>query len=104
MKKNVNAFAVAIVICCALLFSALIWFKYIDTNQHEMYPKSAIVTEVNGELVTITDFSGRMWQFYDDSEDWLEGDICAVIMDNNGTSETVYDDIIVMTQYCGWVF
>lgn len=101
--------ASAIVVCFGLLVSALVWFKYLDTTAeaevvHEIYPTSAIVTEVTDDFVTITDFEGRMWQFYDDCEDWMAGDICAVIMDNNGTNETVYDDIVLKTRYCGYVY
>lgn len=103
MKKEVNSFAVAIVILCGLLFATLIWFKYLDA-QHETYPTSMIVTKVDYEndIVTITDFEGRAYQFCG-CEDWYEGDICAVIMDDNGTPETVYDDIILQTRYCGYV-
>ena len=107
MKKEVNSFAVAIVILCGLLCAALIWFRYLDTKAfvpHEIYPTSMIVVEVDYEndLVTIADFEGRAYQFYG-CEDWYENDICAVIMDDNGTSETVYDDIILQTRYCGYV-
>ena len=107
MKKEINSFAVAVVILCGLLFVTLIWFRYLDTKvfaQHEIYPTSMIVVEVDYEnnLVTIVDFEGRMYQFYG-CEDWYKNDICAVIMDDNGTSETVYDDIIIQVRYCGYV-
>lgn len=103
MKKEVNSFAVAIVILCGLLFATLIWFKYLDA-QRETYPTSMIVTEVDykNDIVTITDFEDRAYQFYG-CEDWYEGDICAVIMSDNGTPETVYDDVILQTRYCGYV-
>ena len=106
MKKNVNSFAVAIVIVCGLLCSALIWFKYLDSvkpEAHEIYPTSAIVTDVSNDKITITDFEGRTWIFYADSEDWAVNDICAVIMDDNGTPETVYDDLVIQARYCGYV-
>lgn len=107
MKKEINSFAVVIVILCGLLCATLIWFRYLDMNapvEHEIYPTSMIVTEVDYEsdLVTIVDFEGRMYQFYG-CEDWYENDICAVIMDDNGTTETVYDDIILQTRYCGYI-
>lgn len=104
MKREVNSFAVAIVICFALLLCCLIWFKYLDTKeQHEIYPTSTIVTDVEGALITVTDFSGRVYQFYDETEDWFIDDICAIIMDNNNTKETVYDDIIISAKYCGYI-
>ena len=67
----------------------------------ENYPLTTIVTEINPEIdvVSITDNNGFVWQFYG-VEDWKEGDICSVIMNDNGT-ETIFDDIIVTTRYGG---
>ena len=67
----------------------------------ENYPLTTIVTEINPEIdvVSITDNNGFVWQFYG-IEDWEEGDICSVIMNDNGT-ETILDDIIVTTRYGG---
>ena len=67
----------------------------------ENYPLTAIVTEINPEIdvVSITDNNGSVWQFCG-VEDWKEGDICSVIMNDNGT-ETIFDDIIVTTRYGG---
>lgn len=67
----------------------------------EDYPLTTIVTEINPEIdvVSITDNNGFVWQFYG-VEDWEEGDICSVIMNDNGT-ETIFDDIIVTTRYGG---
>ena len=67
----------------------------------ENYPLTTIVTEINPEIdvVSITDNNGFVWQFYG-VEDWEEGDICSVIMSDNGT-ETIFDDIIVTTRYGG---
>ena len=67
----------------------------------ENYPLTTIVTEINPEIdvVSITDNNGFVWQFYG-VEDWEEGDVCSVIMNDNGT-ETIFDDIIVTTRYGG---
>ena len=67
----------------------------------ENYPLTAIVTEINPEIdvVSITDNNGSVWQFCG-VEDWKEGDICSVIMNDNGT-ETIFDDTIVTTRYGG---
>ena len=94
-------------IVCALfvlVVAVMLFAGFVFDKPHDIYPKSAIVTEVDYEndLVTITDFSGRMYAFYG-CDDWYEGDICAAIMDDNGTPETVYDDIILEVRYCGWV-
>lgn len=67
----------------------------------ENYPLTTIVAEINPEIdvVSITDNNGFVWQFYG-VEDWEKGDICSVIMNDNGT-ETIFDDIIVTTRYGG---
>ena len=72
---------------------------------HESYAKSTIVIDVDydDDLVTVQDFFSNVWQFFG-CEDWAEGDICALTMDNNGTSDTIYDDFITNTNYCGWVY
>ena len=69
-----------------------------------LYPTCGVVTEVTSTEMTFTDFSGNMWTIVGDPEDWCEGDRVAAIMDNNGTTETIYDDIVVKTKYCGWDF
>lgn len=93
---------IAIIILCAILVTAIFGiattFKVTD-----IYPASMIVIEVDydKDLVTVADFEGRMYSFYG-CEDWLVNDICALIMNNNGT-KSVYDDIIIEARYCGWV-
>ena len=108
MKREVNGFAVAIVLCFGLLLCALIVFKYLDTNKpepHETYANCGCVTCVDYEndLVSVTDFGGFVWQFFG-CEDWDEGDICAMVMDDNGTPDNIMDDIVMNTNYCGWSF
>ena len=85
---------VFLIYCCIMMFSATF------TTDH-IYPLTTIVTEINPEIdvVSITDNNGFVWQFYG-VEDWEEGDICSVIMNDNGT-ENIFDDIIVTTRYGG---
>ena len=68
-----------------------------------MYPACGIVIEIDEEndLVMVEDFNGDIWIF-EGIEDWFIGDICAMMMDDNGT-DTIYDDIIVSVRYRGWV-
>ena len=67
-----------------------------------LYPTSGIVTEVNydTDLVTVEVRNGNMFQFYG-AEDWVEGDIAAMIMNDLGTPE-VYDDEIISVRYVGY--
>ena len=68
----------------------------------ELYPETARVVELDydEDIVTVETFNGFLFSFYG-CEDYCEGDGVALIMDDNGT-EKVYDDCIIMVQYCGW--
>ena len=72
------------------------------TATAEMYPETARVVEVDyiADTVTVETFNGFLFVF-EGCEDYAEGDGVAMIMDDNGT-EKVFDDIILMVQYCGW--
>lgn len=63
---------------------------------------TAIIPKANGYEITFADGVGRQWSWLDDSGDWFNGDFVAVIMDNNGTPETVYDDRVVDARYVGY--
>lgn len=66
------------------------------------YPDTGLVTCVDTETDTVTYVcqNGNEFQFYG-TEDWMEGDLVSVIMENMGT-DTVYDDEIVTVRYSGW--
>ena len=66
------------------------------------YPNAGVVTRVDHEadVVEVTTQNGHMWEFAP-AEDWMEGDICAMLMDDMGTAEIV-DDMIVSVRYCGY--
>ena len=68
----------------------------------ELYPETARIVELNYEedIVTVETFNGFLYSFYG-CEDYSMGDGVALIMDDNGTAK-VFDDVIVMAQYCGW--
>lgn len=63
----------------------------------------SVIPKANGEYeVTFADGAGRSWSWIDDSGDWFTGDFVATIMDDNGTPETVYDDLVVDAKYVGY--
>ena len=68
----------------------------------ELYPETARVIAVNHEkdTVTVQTFNDFIFVF-EGCEDYMEGDGVALIMEDNGT-EKVFDDEIIMAQYCGW--
>ena len=69
----------------------------------EIYPQAFVVSEVNYEENTIllVDCNGEGW-IWEGIEDYGVGDIIAAIMDDSET-ETIYDDIIVMIRYAGYM-
>lgn len=68
------------------------------------YPRTAIVTDINylTDTVVCTDCAGVVWMFAD-VEDWNIGDIVSMLMFDNDTPDSIYDDEIVMAYYGGWV-
>lgn len=66
------------------------------------YPKTTLVTEVNGNHITVVDSEGRTWKFYDTEESWAIGDIASLTMFDRGTI-SVYDDMVIDAQYDGWL-
>ena len=68
------------------------------------YPATGIVTAVGQDFIVFTDFNGNEWEISEDPEDLYCGDRVAVIMSDNGTPDTIYDDKIVSSRYCGWVY
>ena len=72
--------------------------------RHSTYPKAMVVVAVDREkdIVTLSTCSELIYEFYG-VQDYDEGDIVALIMDDNGTPDDVKDDIILAHQYSGWV-
>lgn len=101
MKKFFNLGTIAILVAFMLILVSIIIIN--KANASELYPACGIVVEIDEEndLVMVEDFNGDIWIF-EGIEDWFIGDICAMMMDDNGT-DTIYDDIIVSVRYCGWV-
>ena len=96
---------IAVIILTIIVVVSMLICGCVFDNPHEIYAKSAIVVDVNydTDLVTVEDFGGFLWQFFG-CEDWEAGDICAMVMDNSGTPDTIFDDVVMNTNYCGWVY
>ena len=87
-----------------LTLPALIYAKYQAKAkvEHSVYPLTVQVVELDREndIVTCADGAGNGWEFYG-VEDWQVGDFASLLMDDNGTTETIYDDIVLMARYAG---
>lgn len=90
------------VVLAMLIVEAILVFVACITEPAKEYPTCATVVELDRENdeVVVEDFNGNLWAF-EGCEDWAEGDICAMIMNDEGTSE-IYDDTIVQVRYCGY--
>ena len=83
---------------CLLLLSIFIAESEISGN---LYPLAGTVVEISRpeDCVTVQDGAGNFWCF-DGAEDWETGDLCALLMNDNGT-EDVRDDVILQVRYAG---
>lgn len=99
--KNLTKFQ-TICLIIALAITAAMADKSIcqlyNANQiSHLYPLSTTVTEIKNDTVTVEDSNGNLWSF-NGVEDWEVGDGCALIMNDNSTSEII-DDTIISTRY-----
>lgn len=69
---------------------------------HVLYPEVGIIVEMDyaEDLVTVEDVAGNLWQFYG-TEDFCIGDLVRMLMYDNGTPHSIYDDVIVTVWYAG---
>jgi len=65
-----------------------------------IYPNAGRIESVDEKTDTfrIVDDAGDIWEMYG-IEDFQVGDYVGMIMDSNGTEETIYDDIILSVRY-----
>lgn len=54
-------------------------------------------------VITVETQTGNQFSFRDNDGDWEVGDLCTMILDNQGTPNDVRDDVITSTRYSGWV-
>lgn len=68
-----------------------------------VYPSSAVVVSLDydNDVVTVQDANGFLWSFHG-CEDYYENDMVSLIFSNNGTPDSVLDDIIISAKYSGY--
>lgn len=89
---------IIILICLVVLMGCK------KTNHIEgYYPLTTVIYNMDREndIVTVEDANGNLWEF-EGCEDWEIGDICSLLMFDNGTI-SIYDDEIIITHYNGTV-
>ena len=106
MKNKIETALTVIAAILGCVVMVLVLFS--DKFSHEknpaptLYPMTAIITEIleNENTVIIKNYNGQEWTFKG-VEDWIVGDVCALIMDNQNTPE-IKDDVIVEVRYSGY--
>ena len=70
----------------------------------DVYGMTVMVCDIDedADLFYAIDFSGYHGHEFDEVEDWMIGDLMALVMDDMGT-EDVCDDEVISYQYSGWV-
>ncbi len=65
-----------------------------------IYPNAGRIESVDEKTDTfrIVDDAGDIWEMYG-IEDFQVGDYVGMIMDSNGTEDTIYDDIVLSVRY-----
>lgn len=97
MKKIVVAFI--LVVLALMLFVGCAFAKPMAS----VYPLTAKVVEVDrvNDVVTCVDGADLLWQFTE-CDDWCVNDFVSILMNDNGTPDYIYDDIIEMVRYGGY--
>ena len=102
MKKIVaiaTAITIAIILACSCTLAEA---ETAIPDYSGFYPRLAMVCELDydADIVTVVDGAGLLWQFYE-CDDWCIGDYVDMPMFDNGTPESIYDDVILLTYYGG---
>jgi len=98
---EILTFAAFIIAILAVFIASYLLVKLEPREQ--VYPLTAQIVELDraNDIVTCEDGAGLLWQF-EGCEDWEEGDIASLLMNDNATPDNVFDDIIEMVRYAGF--
>jgi hypothetical protein len=74
-----------------------------NTTDYHRYATTTVVTEIDyaTDTVICEDSNGYEWAFYG-VEDWCIGDVCSMVMCDNGTP-SILDDTIESVKYSCYV-
>ena len=67
------------------------------------YPATMTVTNVQNDVVTMETSTGHVYEM-EGAEDWMPGDLAALVMSDNGTPEDITDDVIMSARYTGYIY
>lgn len=104
MKKVICALVVS-VLCVAVALGCA-WLSACEPKKESnFYSLTTVITITNEKdcEYDCVDFNGNEWRFVDTVETWCYGDFASLLMDDNGTPENIYDDVIISANYSGWL-
>ena len=102
LMKFIALLGVTTTITAVASYFTVCTLKASSTCNQSFYPETGMVTNANENLITVVCQNGNTFKFKDDIDEWIAGDVCSMIMDNNKTV-SVYDDRIVSVRYSGYV-
>ena len=101
MKSAKIVIVMSLVLMAALVVLVACTGANAETEKVEIkhYPACGEVVEINKEddKVLVEDFNGNLWAF-EDVEDWMKGDICAMIMSDEYLRRCNYSSKILWIQ------
>ena len=74
-----------------------------NTADYHRYASTTVVVDINYDTDTVVceDSAGYVWEFYG-AENWCIGDVCSMVMCDNGTP-SILDDTIESVRYSDYV-
>lgn len=106
MRKNTSATLVAFasigIVTVVIMIVGLISSFTSKTPSYD-YQRDMVVVDENNSVLTLQDINGELWVIdttdaYCNVQGYHLADTLVVYMDDNSTSQTIYDDIIVDVQ------
>lgn len=86
---------VAFVLGFVLIVVCFVGFNALLTKADSFVVRKGYVENVEDNVVTIVDTTGTMWKWEQDEQTFDRWDNVKMIMDNNNTTSTEKDDIIL---------
>lgn len=102
MTIAVMAMALVLMFAIAFINDGIEAREQMFDVRSRMYPRAGIVWEVDreGDFVTVEDGAGILWSF-SGAEDWEVGDMAAMILWDNFTTDFIFDDEVVEVRFAG---
>lgn len=100
MKKVLTIIAVLHVFMSNLFNVNMAMSEDLESISNHTYGMLAVVTDLDliEDLVSVSNWNGDVWQFYG-VDDWCVGDLVVLVMHDNSTKDSIYDDIILSAYY-----